>query len=185
MDPQKAPPRAVLTVAPTREEYVEASLIAAGRGGRLRGAPVWLLLAAVLLFAGMSTVGAWSVLLGVLLLAAGALLVLWVLLIEPGRIRKQARAEWETYRALLEPAQVRLYPDVVETYTPYLTLTDSYALMEECIETPRLVILRKDADRLLLLPRRCFSEQAQGEAALEFLRQTFARKRRVKRNWLF
>ena len=166
MDPQKALPRAVLTVAPTREEYVEASLIAAGRGGRLRCAPVWLLLAAALLFAGMSTVGTRSVLLGVLLLAAGALLVLWVLLIEPGRIRKRARAEWEIYQALLEPAQVRLYPDVVETYTQYLTLTDSYALMEECIETPLLVILRKDADRLLLLPRRCFSEQAQGEAAL-------------------
>lgn len=43
----------------------------------------------------------------------------------------------------------------------------------------------KGEERLLILPRRCFAEQADGETALEFLRQTFARKRRVKRSWLF
>ena len=111
--------------------------------------------------------------------------MVYVLVLEPGRIRRRARRDWETYRALMEPAQVQLYLDYAETHTPALVLTDSYALMEECIETPRLILLRKDEERLLILPRRCFAEQADGETALEFLRQTFARKRRVKRSWLF
>lgn len=62
----------------------------------------------------------------------------------------------------MEPAQVQLYLDYAETHTPALVLTDSYALMEECIETPRLILLRKDEERLLILPRRCFAEQADG-----------------------
>lgn len=95
----------------------------------------------------------------------------------PAASAGRARRDWETYRALMEPAQVQLYLDYAETHTPALVLTDSYALMEECIETPRLILLRKDEERLLILPRRCFAEQADGETALEFLRQTFARKR--------
>ena len=186
MGPQKTPPRAVLDIAPTQDEYEDACLIAAGRSGRLRYAVVWILAAVARFCAGLSMlVGEWSVLLGVLLIAAGVLLMVYVLVLEPGRIRRRARRDWETYRALMEPAQVQLYLDYAETHTPALVLTDSYALMEECIETPRLILLRKDEERLLILPRRCFAEQADGETALEFLRQTFARKRRVKRSWLF
>ncbi len=185
MDPQKALPRAVLTVAPTREEYVEASLIAAGRGGKASLCAGLAAAAAALLFAGMSTVGTRSVLLGVLLLAAGALLVLWVLLIEPGRIRKRARAEWEIYQALLEPAQVRLYPDVVETYTQYLTpdrlLCADGGMHRDA--APGHSAQGRGPSAPAAPP--LFFGTGAGGSGLEFLRQTFARKRRVKRNWLF
>lgn len=87
----------------------------------------------------------------------------------------------------MEPAQVQLYLDYAETHTPALVLTDSYALMEECIETPRLILLRKDEERLLILPPPLFCgasgrrdgsgifapdlcPQAAGEAQLAVLR---------------
>lgn len=91
MGPQKTPPRAVLDIAPTQDEYEDACLIAAGRSGRLRYAVVWILAAVALFCAGLSMlVGEWSVLLGVLLIAAGVLLMVYVLVLEPGRIRRRA-----------------------------------------------------------------------------------------------
>lgn len=82
------------------------------------------------------------------------------------------------------PATVRLYADNAVTVTPTLTLYDQYALIRECVETPDLVILIKDRERQLVIPKRCLPTEKR-EEILEFLRLTFIRRRRVMRSWLF
>ena len=103
---------------------------------------------------------------------------------EPGAVRRQAGRDYQTYAALLCPATLRIFPDNVVTVAPHLTLTDQYALMPECIETPELLVFLKDRERFLVLPKRCMPEE-QREALLEQFRITFVRRRRRMSNWLF
>ena len=99
-------------------------------------------------------------------------------------MRKRAAADFVIFDELLQPATVRLYADNTVTVTPTLTLYDQYALIRECVETPDLVILIKDRERQLVIPKRCLPTEKR-EEILEFLRLTFIRRRRVMRSWLF
>ena len=112
------------------------------------------------------------------------LILLLFFVAEPGAVRRQAGRDYQTYAALLCPATLRIFPDNVVTVAPHLTLTDQYALMPECIETPELLVFLKDRERFLVLPKRCMPEE-QREALLEQFRITFVRRRRRMSNWLF
>ena len=70
-------------------------------------------------------------------------------------IRKRARRDYQTYKELMKDSVVRLYADDVRTDTALVRLTDQYALLALCVETPELLVFLKDRDRLLILPKRC------------------------------
>ena len=99
-------------------------------------------------------------------------------------IRKRARRDYQTYKELMKDSVVRLYADDVRTDTALVRLTDQYALLALCVETPELLVFLKDRDRLLILPKRCLPAE-QKDDALEFLRLVFIRKRKVMRRWYF
>ena len=84
----------------------------------------------------------------------------------------------------MKDSVVRLYADDVRTDTALVRLTDQYALLALCVETPELLVFLKDRDRLLILPKRCLPAE-QKDDALEFLRLVFIRKRKVMRRWYF
>ena len=83
-------------------------------------------------------------------------------------------AEGDVYKRQV----VRLYADDVRTDTALVRLTDQYALLALCVETPELLVFLKDRDRLLILPKRCLPAE-QKDDALEFLRLVFIRKRKA------
>ena len=162
---REAAPRAELTVDLTRGEYTQAALIAARLRGSLHPAPLIVVVAAVLLMVGMFSFG-WfrSPLIPILLLAAGPLLLLLFFGVEPADVQRRAARDYETYRAMMQ-------------------LTDQYALMACCVETPTLFVFVKDRERQMVLPKRCLPAEQRDEI-IDFLRLTFVRRRRVMRNWL-
>ena len=179
-------PRAEFPVTVTKDEYIRAALLAARRTGALRSTPAVVATAALVLLLGVFSVGWTGVPLSVSILfcALCPLILLLFFVAEPGAVRRQAGRDYQTYAALLCPATLRIFPDNVVTVAPHLTLTDQYALMPECIETPELLVFLKDRERFLVLPKRCMPEE-QREALLEQFRITFVRRRRRMSNWLF
>ena len=179
-------PRAEFPVTVTKEEYIRAALLAARRTGALRSTPVVVAAAALLLLLGAFSFGwpgvPFSVSVFFCVLSPLTLLLFFVA--EPAAVRRQAGRDYLTYAALLCPATLRLFPDNVVTAAPHLTLTDQYALIPECVETPELLVFIKDRERFLVLPKRCIPEE-QRENVLEQLRVTFIRRRRRMSNWLF
>ena len=110
------------------------------------------------------------------------LIVFFVIL--PGILKKRAGGYYKTYDALMNPATLRLYADNAITEAQSITLTDPYALMSGCIETPELVVLIKDRERMLIIPKRCLPPECAQEV-VSFLRTVFSRRRRVRKNWVF
>ena len=98
-------------------------------------------------------------------------------------MQRRAARDYETYRAMMQPSTVRLYADHMCTQTPLVRLTDQYALMACCVETPTLFVFVKDRERQMVLPKRCLPAEQRDEI-IDFLRLTFVRRRRVMRNWL-
>ena len=187
--PQQPTPRIAFPVDLNREEYARAALIAARQSGSLRSAPLILVAAALLVTVGLFSFGWFAslflrVAVAALFGAAGILLFLVYFVMEPAGLRRQAYRDYETYRQLMAPAEIQLFADYVRTVTPTLTLTDQYALLAICVETPELIVLMKDRERMLIVPKRCIPG-GQREETLEFLRLVFVRRRRVMRNWLF
>ena len=143
--PQEIPPRLEFPVDVTEKEYIEASLIAARRIGSLRPTPVIVAAAAALCAVGLP----------IMLCVLGLLLAIAFFTMEPANIRKRARRDYQTYKELMKDSVVRLYADDVRTDTALVRLTDQYALLALCVETPELLVFLKDRDRLLILPKRC------------------------------
>lgn len=116
--PQETPPRLEFSVDVTEKEYVEASLIAARRIGSLRLTPVIILAAAAISVAGLLSFS-WfaSPLLPIMLCVIGPLLAVAFFAMEPGNIRRRARRDYQTYKALMKDSVVRLYADDVRTET--------------------------------------------------------------------
>lgn len=179
-------PRAEFPVNVTKEEYVRAALIAARRTGTLRSTPFVVGAASLVLLIGAFSFRWPAVppLISVFFCALCPLLLLLFFVAEPAAVRRQAERDYIVYVALFCPATMRLFPDNVVTAAPTLTLTDQYALMPECIETPELVLFLKDRERFLILPKRCIPEEQRADV-LEQIRVTFIRRRRVMRNWMF
>ena len=184
----ETPPKAVCEVNVTEQEYVTAALIGSRRTGSLRGIPAALATAGVLLILGVVSITwlrgygiPWVV--PLILIAACPLLLLAFLVAEPAAVRRQAKRDYVTYAALMCPARTALYADNIVTQTPLMTLTDQYALMAGLVETPELLIFIKDRERMIILPKRCLSEE-QRDSVLEQLRLTFIRNRRFMRSWL-
>lgn len=173
----------------TLEEYKAASLIANRRNGALRILPLIVLLSAVMLAIGLCTVNWYhitplSLLISLLICLSCPIMLILLFWMIPDSVKKKAEKDFVTYQTLMEPAVIRLYADDAVTQTQYLTLTDSYAMMNECIETPTLFVLIKDSERLLIVPKRCLKTEQAGEVTA-FLRLVFSRKRRVMKNWIF
>ncbi len=170
----------------TEKEYVRAALLLSRRVGVLRSLPAVVILALLLLTAGMLAFG-WFPgypLIPLILCLCCPLLLLLFFVVEPAGVRRQAEKDYETYHALMEPTRLQLYPDNVVTITPTLTLRDQYALVVELLETKELLVFVKDRERRLVLPKRCLPPEKEKEA-LEFLRLTFTRKRRLMHGWIF
>ena len=184
----ETPPRAAFEVKLEKKEYVAAALIGARRSGVLRSAPVVVVISLALLAVGPLTMN-WfqatsTILVPVVMCLACPLLLILFFGVEPEGVRKRAAADFVAFDGLMQPASVRLYADNAVTVTPTLTLYDQYALIRECVETQELLILIKDRERQLVIPKRCLPPEKR-EEILEFLRLTFIRRRRVMRSWLF
>lgn len=182
-------PKAELKLETTLDDYTKASLLAARRNGPLRALPFVVLAAALLLFVGLCSLQYfmakyYSFFIPLLLCLCCVILLLFFFSILPHSLKKQAARNFDTYRALMGTVTLRLYADTMVTESPLLTLTDSYALMAECIETPELFIILKDRERLLVLPKRCLPPK-QADEITAFLRLVFARRRHFMRNWIF
>ena len=121
---------------------------------------------------------------GIILYFAGLMCTHLAAFRTAANIRKRARRDYQTYKELMKDSVVRLYADDVRTDTALVRLTDQYALLALCVETPELLVFLKDRDRLLILPKRCLPAE-QKDDALEFLRLVFIRKRKVMRRWYF
>ena len=177
----ETPPRAAFEVKLEKKEYVAAALIGARRSGVLRSAPMVVVISLALLAVGLLTMN-WfqatsTILVPVVMCLACPLLLILFFGVEPGGVRKRAAADFAAFDGLMQP-------DNAVTVTPTLTLYDQYALIRECVETQELLILIKDRERQLVIPKRCLPPEKR-EEILEFLRLTFIRRRRVMRSWLF
>lgn len=183
------PPKAEFGVNPTEQEFIEAYLLAERRRGVLKALPALVLLSAGLLTAGLWSFG-WflshygSAVIPLLLCLSCPVLLFVLFFAYPQSLRRQAAEEYVHWQALLGQAEMRLYPDDAVTRSETLTLTDPYALMAHCIETPRLFVLVKDHERLLVIPKRCLPADKAGDIT-DFLRLVFTRRRSVMRNWVF
>ncbi len=181
---QQMPPRVKLQTDVTQAEYVQASLLLARRFGALQLSPAAMVAGVLLIAAGLAMTSFMSSLFFPLFLVLlGILLLVVFLIVEPADIRRQAKRDFQTFVQLMQPADVALYADEAQTKTPYLTQQDPYARML-CVETPSLVVLIRDREQLMIVPKRCLPA-GQAEEAMEFLRTTFVRRRRVMRGWLF
>ena len=171
------------------QEYQTACLLVQRRFGGLRALPYIVLVAAGLLYFGLSALQggytdffSFAIALLLCLGCPGLLLIgLWMM---PSMTKKRAAKDYETYQSLMQPAVMRLYADEMVTQSPTLVLTDPYAVMTGCIETPSMLILVKDRERLLIIPKNNLSVD-QYEEVLSFFRLVFARRRMVMKNWLF
>lgn len=184
-----AAPRISLPLTVTEEEYTQAALFVSRRCGMLRSLPLVVALAMLLLLVGLGSLS-WfsatffSLLIPFLFCMTAVLLLILIFRVEPARVKKQAREQYATFSQLLQPATLQLFADNAVTHTPTLTLTDPYALLPECIETPTLFIFIKDNERRLILPKRCILAEEQ-EQVYEFLRLCFTRKRRLMKHWFW
>lgn len=182
-------PKAEIQIDITVDDFKKASLLAARRNGLLRSLPLIVLLSAALLFIGLCSFN-WfeskysSAFVPMLLCLACFLLILFFFVVLPNSIKKQAEVNFKTYQNLMEPLSLRLYADNAVTESSCLTLTDSYALMSECIETPEMFVLIKDSERMLVIPKRCLPQEKSKEI-IAFLRLVFARHRHFMKNWIF
>lgn len=168
----------------SEKEYVQAALLASRRYGSLRSAPAVLFIGVALLVVGLlgvtMTGTLWAV--SLLLCILGPLMVVLFFIAEPAAVRRGARRDYPVFQELMAEGRLLLYPDHAQTVTGLAVLTDPYALMVFCIETPELLVFVKDRERLLILPKRCIPPE-QKDGVLEFLRLTFIRKRKVQRTW--
>lgn len=181
---QQTPPRAKFHTEVTQVEYVQAALLLARRFGVLQFSPAAMVAGILLIAGGLAMVGFMiSLFFPLFLVLLGVLLLVVFLLVEPADVRRQAKRDYKTFGQLMQPAEVALYADDVQTKTPYLTLQDPYARML-CVETPALVVLIRDREQMLILPKRCFPA-GRSDDVMEFLRTAFVRRRRVMRGWLF
>ncbi|MDD2362602.1 MAG: YcxB family protein [Oscillospiraceae bacterium] len=183
------PHKAEFEIDPTSEEYTAAALLAERQGGALQALPWVIVLAAGLLFLGLSSFGWFRTNYTVIIMPLMICLLCPFLLIVffgilPAILKKRATEDYKTYAALMNPATVRLYADNAVTKADRLTLTDPYALMSGCIETPEMLVLIKDRERMLIIPKRCLPPE-QAEEIISFLRTVFTRRRRVRKNWVF
>lgn len=182
-------PKAELKLETTLEDYTRASLLAARRNGPLRPLPLVVLIAALLLFIGLCSFNYfmakyYSVFIPFFFCFCCIALLLFFFSILPHSVKRSAEKNFSTYQALMGTVTLKLYADNMITESSILTLTDSYALMAECIETPDLFVIIKDKERLLVLPKRCLP-QKQADEITAFLRLVFARRRHFMRNWIF
>lgn len=182
-------PKAEFTIETSQKEYTDASLLAARRNGLLHSLPLVVLIAAALLFIGLCSFS-WfqskysSAFVPMLLCFGCVLLLLFFFTILPNFIKNQATVNFHTYQALMEPVTLRLYADNAVTESSCIKLTDSYALMSECIETPDMFVLIKDGERMLVIPKHCLPPD-KSEEITSFLRLVFARHRCFMKNWIF
>lgn len=173
----------------TEKEYKEAWLLAERANGWLR--PLWLVvfISAALLFTGLCTLD-WfrhsysSVFLPLLLCFCCPTLLIVYFFIVPEKIKSQASRDFLTYKTFMTNAKLMLNADNVVTTTENLTFNDSYALIAGCIETPRLFVLVKDKERILIIPKRCLPPE-NADSIVGFFRHVFARKIKVMKNWVF
>lgn len=188
MAKEKAP-RAEITVELSPEEYEQAALLHARRVGRLRTLPFVLGATVLLLAAGLYAVRFYqntpfSLLPAAVFLLLSVLLPLLYFTREPAAVKKAAQTDYTAFSALLCPMTVTLYEDEALTRSAQLEMRDYYALMPQLLETKELLLLIKDSDRFLAIPKRCLPKEKE-EAVGEFLRRVFIRKyRRTNRWWL-
>lgn len=185
----EVPPKAEFIIDPTQKEYIEASLLAERQGGYLHPLPFVVLISAATLFIGLSTIN-WfkinynSYFVPLLLCFCCPLLLVIFFYIQPTVLKRRAAKNYQTYQALMKSASLKFFLDNVVTTADNLTLTDPYALMASCIETPNMFVLVKDRERMLVIPKRCIPHDNQ-EEFITFLRMVFARRRKVMKNWIF
>lgn len=168
----------------TEQEYVQAALLASRRYGSLRSATAVLLIGVLLLIIGLLGLtmyrSMWMI--SLLLCIIGPFITIVFFIAEPSVVRRQAAKDYPVFKELTAGGKLYLYPDQSKTESNMAVLTDPYALMAFCVETPELLVFIKDRERLLILPKRCIPPE-QKDAVLEFLRLTFIRKRKVMRTW--
>lgn len=180
--------KAEVTVDVSLEDYTKAMLLRDRRVGLLRFMPLSVLAAAGFLLAGFGSLEYFiakfssPIIPTLFFVLAGVVLLLFFYII-PDMVRTKAKKSYESYQKLFSDQSMQFYPDTVITRTPCLMLTDSYALMLACIETPQLFVFIKDRDRILILPKHSVAEEQQA-LLFDFLRLAFSRKRRVFRNWI-
>mgnify|MGYP000889096332 FL=1 len=182
-------PKAEMVIDLTPEEYVEASLLAERQGGYLQPLPFVVLVAAGLLFFGLRMLN-WfqsnyhSVFFPLFLCVCCPILLVIYFYILPAALKRRAAKSYRTYQTLMQNPTIQLYADYALTEAHNLTLNDSYARMAGCIETPRLFVLIKDRERLLVIPKRCIPQE-QWDQVISFIRLVFARRRKVMKSWIF
>lgn len=176
--------RGEFPVEVSEKEYVQAALLASRRYGSLRSAPAVLVIGVVLVAVGLLGIAMYGTLRAIFLLLCilGPLMVVLFFIAEPAAVRRGARRDYPVFKELMAGGRLYLYPDHAQTVTGLAVLTDPYALMATCLETPELLVFVKDRERLLILPKRCIPPD-QKDGVLEFLRLTFIRKRKVQRTW--
>jgi hypothetical protein len=182
-------PKAEFSIDPTKEEYIKASLLVERQGGYLNSIPIVVIISAVLLFIGLSSMNwfrstYYSVFIPLILCFCCPLLLVIFFYIQPAILKKRAEKYYRTYQEIMKTANLKFFVDDVITESEYLTLTDPYALMSLCIETPDLFVLAKDRERMLVIPKRCIPQEKRQDFT-SFLRQVFARRRKVMKNWIF
>ena len=181
--------KAEISLDVTLEDYTKAMLLSDRRVGLLRFLPLGLFAAAGLLLVGFGSMQYFiarynSFLVPLLLFLLAGMVLVFFFYILPDNVRTKAKKSYASFHKLFEGQTIQFYPDTVITRTSCLALTDSYALMLVCIETPQLFVLLKDRDRMLIIPKRCITEDQQA-MLVDFLRLVFSRKRRVFKNWIF
>ena len=173
----------------TREEYVRARLITARCSGEMQSpwiSAAWIAAALLLGMLSLSEIGqpGYRAAVAAVFFAAAACLAglffWWI----PVRLRNRARQEFETFRQLRLPMRFRFREDGVETTSALLSCFDSYARIRELIETPELLIFRRDGTGFFLLPKRCLPPDT-AQQSLRLLREEFARHRRTMKTWIF
>lgn len=180
-------PRVFSEITLTKTEYITARLVAARRNGglwsmMLVGAVSCLLLLGVWMSA-LHLYG--RVQMAMVLFFVLQLPVLWLIAFwfVPMNVRQAADRDYGSYQRLSAPCRMSFTADAVLTETPAFCMNDPYALMSVCIETTELVLFFKDDEQMLVLPKRCIPPDENDEF-LDWLKQTFARKRRTMAYWM-
>lgn len=183
------PPKIEFSVDATRREYSTAALLVERQSGYLNLLPGAVVLSAVLLFVGLCSFNwfrtAFCAIYVPLILCLCCPLVLAIFFYAlPAAVKKRAERDYKTYSEIMENCSLKFFDDNMIAQTRYLTLTDPYALVGLCIETPELFVLAKDSERMIVIPKRCVPEGGREDFEI-FLRQVFARRRKVMKNWIF
>ena len=187
--PQKQTPVQELRIKcdTTAGEFRTGALIASRRVGTLQSLPAVIVVAAALLIAGIWSFGWLSsrVIPAALCLSCPALLAVFFI-VEPRNIAHKAGRDFVFYRLVSQSSSVVLAADelIGISEEPPLRTAEPYALMAECIETPKLFVIIRARERVTVIPKRCLPPQRSDEIC-SHIRHTFARKRRVMRGWIF